>query len=124
MKFMIEFIENYCLVTTTGIAKAETFNELLDAVLLHERWLPGKPLITDNSDLITDALTNDDIRQMAVSTGKKHSLTTLPMRFAIVAPQDLQYGLSRMLTTYLADKSKAATNVFRTREEAIYWVSS
>lgn len=47
--------------------------------------------------------------------------TTNVTRMAVVAPDDLRYGLSRAYEAYVGDKT-FATSVFRTRSEAEEWL--
>jgi hypothetical protein len=123
MEFRIEFSGDYCLATTTGDANAEGFSELLNSVFTHGSWRPGKSLVVDHSALIADALTSDDIKRMADRSVRNHSMSEIAMH-AIIAPRDLQFGLGRMWMSYVEYESKAAINVFRTRKEAINWVSA
>jgi hypothetical protein len=48
-----------------------------------------------------------------------------PTRLAIIAPQDLHFGLGRMYESYrsLNPKHSRSVAIFRTREEALRWLA-
>jgi uncharacterized protein (DUF169 family) len=64
-------------------------------------------------------LTNEEIINIA-EYGK--SIFIKPSRIAIVAPQDLAYGLSRMFGVYRDQESHSSAGVFRNKKEAMEWL--
>jgi len=122
MEFEIDFRANYFLVTTSGVAKAERFGELLNGIFKHENWKPGGSFITDHSDLDVSLLTLDDVKQIALVARERRSKFGVA-KHAVVAPRDLTFGLSRMWSAYVGDETEVVSAIFRSLEEAVEWVS-
>jgi len=123
VNYEITFCEDYFLVVTSGAAAVAGFREMLSAVLEHEHWGRGKSLISDHSDLNASQLNVDDVRRIAQSSAESRSKYGV-RRHAVVAPRDLEYGLSRMWLAYIDDENPVISRVFRSREDAIAWTSS
>ena len=95
---------------------------LFDAIFKHENWEPGTPYIIDHSDLNASLVTAEGVRRiarMARDRRAKYGVT----KSAIVAPRDLEYGLSRMWLVFVDDEKDVSTRIFRTREEAVAWMT-
>lgn len=123
MEFRIEFRGSYFLATTSGVARVEGFGELLDTMFRHEEWKPGYSFVADHSDLDVGHLDTDDIRKIALG-GLERRAKAGVARHAVVAPRDIAYGLSRMWLAYVDEGDGVASSIFRSREEAIAWVSA
>ena len=65
-------------------------------------------------------LTSAQLKEIADYSKSKFSV---PSRMAIVAPQDLAFGLSRMFEIY-REQQQIAVRVFRTRTEALAWLKN
>ena len=63
-----------------------------------------------------------DVRRVA-SEDREYAATHPPFAIAVVAPQDLEYGLSRMWQAFVDDTPIAST-VARTRAEALAWLAA
>ena len=123
LDYRIEDCGGYFLGTTSGDIEVERFSDLLDAIFKHENWGSGTPYIIDHSDLNAGLVTADGVRriaQMARDRRSKYGVT----KSAIVAPRDLEYGLSRMWLVFVNDEEDVSTRIFRAREEAIAWVTA
>jgi hypothetical protein len=74
----------------------------------------------DHSAIPEEKVDTASLRTLAGRVGK--NLELIPEGLvAIVAPNDILYGLSRMWET-LADRSALTTRVMRTRAEAVAWL--
>ena len=122
MDFCIEFCEKYHLITTSGEAEVERWDELLGAIFDHEKWNSGGSIVMDHSDLAISQVTTDDIRRIA-NMAKRRGSEEGVVRHAVVGPRDLTFGLGRMWQAYVGEDTHVSTAVFRTRAEAIKWVS-
>ena len=65
----------------------------------------------------------EEIKQIAEYAGKL--IASSATRVALLAPEDLSYGLARMYQAYQDTENKAPDfKVFRSREEALSWLFS
>jgi len=123
LDYGIEDCGGYFLATTSGDVEVDSFGNLLDAIFTHENWNSDTPYITDLSDLNAGLVTANGVRRIAQITRDRRSRYGAT-KSAIVAPRDLEYGLSRMWLVFVDDEENVDTSIFRTREEAIAWVTA
>ncbi len=109
-------------VTMRKIVGVVTADELLNAVLDAYAGHITKDVVWDLSTGSVGQLTSDDLRAIA-DLVRTHAYTRVGGKTAIVAPADLEYGISRMLSTFgeLIDLP-LDTQVFRTLSEAAKWI--
>ncbi|MGI9328962.1 MAG: hypothetical protein ACR2PZ_27340 [Pseudomonadales bacterium] len=89
------------------------------AVDLIENFIESRQFLWDFSNGF--ALTPDEMREIA--DGAKKVAPRTSRRVAIVAPEDLNYGLLRIFEVY-REKEGSQVKVFRNRELASEWISS
>ena len=123
MEFEIEFRRNYFLVVTSGVAEVKGFGELLNALFEHENWRPGGSFISDHSSLDVSQLDAEAVKTIASIARERRSRFGVA-KHAVVAPRDLTYGLSRMWATHVGEETDVVSAIFRSREEAVAWVSA
>ena len=123
MEYKIEFRRNYFLALTSGVAEVKGFGEVLNAIFEHESWKPGGSFVTDHSGLDVSLIGAEDVRVIASVAREQRSKFGVA-KHAVVAPQDLTYGLTRMWSAHIGDETEVATAVFRSRKEAVEWVSA
>ena len=92
-------------------------------MLAHEKWKPGIPRCHDLSNLDTDSIGSDEIRQLARFIGERTPLAGAG-RVAVVANRDLEFGIARMMRAYVSELIEADLQIFRSREEAFGWLKS
>ena len=122
MEFKVEYDAGIFVCTTSGEAEVGVIANLLDAMLADENWKPGIPFVHDLTNLNTGTLTVEDIMRIAKIGAERRTLLGTG-KIAIVAKRDLEFGLARMLSAYIADKYDSEMGVFRSRPEAIAWLS-
>jgi len=108
---------------TSGDATVEGFRDLLNAIFEHENWESDKSLVSDHSDLNVSKITADDVRRIAQTAAELRSKFRVT-KHAVIAPRNLEYGLSRMWLAYIGEENKVTSRTFRSREEAIAWIST
>jgi hypothetical protein len=109
---------------------AKVLGTLTDAEILaykHEVWscpeVAGYDELVDVSDVERIALPSAErVRQLASLSSGMDART--PAKLAIVAPQDVQFGLGRMYQVYreLESRSTKQVHVFRSLELALAWL--
>lgn len=121
MKYEIASCEKYFLVTTTGPADPDVYEKSLDAIFNHPDWRPGHCYIYDHTLLDASKLTKADVERIAEIARVRRTRYGV-RKSAVVAPNDVEYGIVRMWMVYAEDETKIPTNVFRTLDEAIDWL--
>lgn len=107
-------------VVTGPVSEAEMY----DALTKLYKQEPTMHLLWDMSKAEVGHVTTDTLRRFvrkAAQMGERRQ----GGRTAIIAPQDLQYGLARM-SEFFAEMESAPYNlrVFRSKEEALQWLKS
>lgn len=104
------------VLTTTGEASAERFDEMIRELVAHARFRPGLVILVDHTRLNLNALSNDDVRQVAETT--RSVADALQAAFlVIVTPTVIGFGLSRMWQGLVDDLGLEAA-VTMSRQEA------
>jgi hypothetical protein len=80
---------------------------------------PAYSQIADFTHVVSFDVSAAEIRRMA-----EHSVFLPSARRAVIAPDDLIYGSSRMYQTFRENLGATGIGVFRTLEEALDWVLS
>jgi hypothetical protein len=78
---------------------------------------PTYSQISDFTQVTEVALSNDEIRSFAEFT-----VFSPQSRRAIIAPEDVKFGMARMFATLRELRGEKGIGVFRTLEEALDWV--
>jgi hypothetical protein len=109
-------------VVTHGDGDVEVFQKLLRDALEHSDWKPGMPVLVDHSDFNAGPLTAEDMAAIAgMINAARDKLGS--SRMAILAPGDLQFALGRMWQAYLENKWDGTTDIFRSRQNALRWLT-
>ena len=121
MQFELVYHHGFFEITTSGDADRHAFADMLDALLAHPEWAPGKPSLHDHSNLNAAMLTAEDVGAIAqFCADRRHLLGRT--RAAIVVPGDLVYGLARMWSALVENRWDGEGRVFRSRHEAVAWL--
>ncbi len=123
MDFTVEYIDGIFICAASGVAGEGDAARVMDAMLSHPEWKPGTPRCYDVSGLDSDSLTVKEMRRIA-SFASIHKKELGGGKIAMVASRNLEYGFSRMLSVLVTQFGKSDLEVFRTREEALAWLSS
>ena len=121
MEYRIDSRDKYILVTISGVADPDVYEQSLEEIFNHPDWRPGHSYIFDHSLLDASKMTKADIErigEIARVRRSKHGVK----RSAVVAPKDVEYGIVRMWMVYAEDETQIPTNVFRTIDEAVAWL--
>jgi len=121
MKYEITLYEKYFLVTTSGPANPDVYEEALDAILTHPDWRPGHSYIFDHTSLDASQMTKSDVERIAEIARTRRNRYHVG-KSAMVAPNDVAYGFGRMVIVYAEDEARIPANIFRTLDEAVSWV--
>ena len=122
MDVTLEYLGGIFVCTLSGDAEVDATVELLDAMLSHEKWKPGTPFVHDISMLNTGSLTVNDIQRIAYLVAERRVLFGVG-KIAVAASRDLEYGLARMLSVYISESLDSEFQVFRSRNDALAWLS-
>ena len=123
MEYEIHQRKGFVEVVTHGDGDVEVFQRIMNEAFSHPDWKPGVSILIDHSNFNAEPLTVDGMKTLAgmVSAARVELASS---RMAIVVPGDLQYGLGRMWQVYIEDKWDGASEVFRSREDALGWLIS
>ena len=122
MDSTLEYTDGIFICALSGDAEVGTIADLLDAMLSHEKWKPGTSFVHDISKLNTGPLTVNDIRRIADLGAERIALIGAG-KIAVVASRDLEFGLARMLRVFIVESLDSEFEVFRSRSEALAWLS-
>jgi hypothetical protein len=109
-------------VKFSGKAVPDKYEKFFDALFVHEGWEPGISLLLDETDLDSSQLTVNDVSAIA-GVCERRGTELGPARMAIFVDRDLEYGMNRMWSTFVEDKWDVVADVFRSRDEAIAWLT-
>ena len=122
MEFSVKYRGGFFDVKTSGDGELDKFGDLADAMFAYEEWKPGTPVLHDHTDLNSGPLTVDDIRGIAQLCADRRAQFGAG-KLAVVVARDLEFGLARMWAVFAEDKWDVVSKVFRSREEAIAWLT-
>lgn len=112
-------IEHVDGITYIGFTRRPVYDELVEIINDIAENYPYELRLWDLS-VVGLSLDNNEIQNIA-QHGKKRF--TRPSRMAIVAKQDLAYGISRVFEVYRQEIGSGA-KVFREMDDAIDWLNS
>lgn len=126
MLYEFEFTESGpfdVVVTTSGKATGAEIEAGRRRLLADPRFKPGMNILVDNSQLDNAGATAEDVRAVAESLERDRAASGFGC-LAIVAPDAVSFGLSRIWEALAGESVEPALTVVRTREEAIAWLRS
>jgi len=103
-------------------AVPDEFDELWDALFVHDGWKHGVSLLVDETGFDSSSLSVEDVRAIADICAKRGAELG-PARIAIFVARDLEYGMNRMWMAFVEGKWGAIPELFRSRGEAIAWLT-
>ena len=108
-------------VRFTGVATGEEILDAKQAALARRYDGPLRFLLFDLSGAERLDVPTIDVRRVA-RVDREYAETHPPFAIAVVAPDDLEYGLSRMWQAFV-DDTPIDSLVVRTRAEALGWLA-
>jgi hypothetical protein len=121
MRYEILCFDDFFEVRTYGDAELQGFKDIVQAMLAREDWHTGGPLLINHSELNAAPLTSDQLREIK-DFMKLFQSQIGKAKIAIVAPRDLEYGIGRIWKVFASEAGAFVTEVFRSRDEAIFWL--
>ena len=122
MKYEIHRRDDFIEIVTHGDGDAAVFQAILTEVLTHQDWKSGTPILVNHSDLNAGPLTVREMSTLAdMMAAARVELGT--SRMAILAPNDLEFGLGRMWQVFADKKWDGTSKIFRGRENAVSWLT-
>jgi len=123
MEYTIESRDSYLEVKQSGLCELRVYGECLAAVLEHESWTPGTPTLVDQTELDAGTLTINEVRALATQCGARREEAG-SSRLAILVARDLEFGMNRMWGVFVEDQWDVVLGVFRSKEEAVAWLTA
>ncbi len=103
-----------------GAVRSHHIVQSREAFLADPNYAAGMSFLVDLSDASFERLTLDELRH-AGDHGRSIDERLGKHRTAIVAPRDLEYGVSRMFEI-LGERPNMSLQVFRDRSDALTWL--
>jgi len=109
-------------LTILGDATLEKILKAAEEVYSEEYITKQKYQIIDFTKCTSFQLSSDDMRTI-VEVDLETSKSNPDIIIAIIAPQDIAFGMSRVYEAY-ADETGFRINVFRNKEESQLWIQN
>jgi hypothetical protein len=122
MEFAIQYNEEFFEIRTSGDAEFQKFRDILEALVNHDRWEPGKSFLMNHTELNPGTLTLDHMRSIAEFNAQYSAKMGLS-RCALLVTSDVAYGMGRVWEAFVEEKWNVTEKLFRSRDEAIEWLS-
>ncbi len=122
MEYTVQHSGSYFEITITGAADVNGFVALVDSILEHEDWKPGTPILVDETAFDASQISVEGVRSIANAYTRRGSEFG-EARVATFVTCDLEFGIDRMWMVFVEDQWDVSSNVFRSRGEAIDWLS-
>ena len=122
MEFIAQCHDGFFEVKTFGDAEVEKFREVLESLVTHEKWKPGTPFLINHTDLNSAPLTSDDMMKIA-GINAQYSAKIGKSKCAHLLARDLEFGMARMWEVFVQDKWDVSACSFRSRDDAIAWLT-
>ena len=123
MDFSITPQRGYLEVKLSGRPTPDAFDKYFEALLAHDDWNPGTPILTDETNLDAGTTTVREVRDIAEVCARRKSELG-PVRTAILVAGDFEYGMNRMWDAFIEGKWDVESALFRSRDEALAWLSA
>ncbi len=108
--------------TLSGKAKPEDLSQAVEEVYKRPDFNPDHNFVWDLRQCTMENVSSDAVRQFAMFVTVQWTATGIPPKGAFVVSRDLEFGLSRLFTSYLDADSDF--RIFRDMDEAIEWLTS
>lgn len=116
------------ITTYSGVVTDEEFMQCLnEKFLIGERFLSNRKIksyrysISDCTDVIDLDISVDSVKNSASRSKAAMAINDTGL-MAVVAPNDLEFGMSRLWQAYVGSQDERV-KLFKTREEADTWIA-
>ena len=123
MDFTLRYSGGLIEIKISGAANPMMYSDALDALFIQDKWKPGTPILLDETEMDASLLTVNDVRTIAEICIRR-STEFGPARCAIFVSRDLEYGMNRMWMVFVEGKWEVVVDLFRSRDEAIAWLTA
>ncbi len=122
IRFEVDTTRRRIHTRAEGVVEGADLIAYFQALRAHPDYRGDMDELFDLSGATEIRVSGADVRRFSASTEPVTSRGT-PIRVAVVAPGDLEYGLSRMYEL-LQIESLSTIQIFRKREEAEAWLDA
>lgn len=122
MEFSIHRHDTFFEIVTFGDAEVEAFRDILEALVTHAQWETGTPMLIDLTHLNAAPLAIGDMNIIA-GFNAQYSRRLGESKCAVLAINDLEYGMGRAWETFVENKWQIETKLFKSRDAAIVWLT-
>jgi hypothetical protein len=109
------------LITTSGRADVEALDEMVQAILADPHFRPGLKVLVDHRATVWSALGAADLRRRADALRRQAEEIGDP-RMAFVVSNVTDFGIGRMLSSFLGEDVGFAHRPFQSIDEARDWL--
>ncbi len=122
VEFIVQYHDGFFEVETFGDAEVEKFRDVLEALVTHEKWKPGTPFLINHAHLNSAPLTTDDMRKIA-RLNEQYRAELGKSKCAHFLARDLEFGMARMWEAFVENEWDVSEKLFKSRDDAIAWLS-
>lgn len=114
--------EGYVVITTSGQASMDGFQQMHRDMVAHPGWKPGFNLLMDHRALDSSRMAGQDVERIALWRSGLSELAGTS-KIAAVVETDLGFGLMRMWHSHIEDFIPAEFRIFRSLDGARQWLT-
>ena len=123
MTYDYHFDERYPLVYINVKGK-DSFSghiERINRVTSDSKWAPGHNVLIDFTGTTEFEVSNRELEGVAAAQ-ESRNVVIGDGKLAVVAPEDIIFGLTRMWEALVETRTSMEIHVFRNREDAVRWL--
>jgi hypothetical protein len=123
MTYSYHFDDNYPVVFiyVRGQDSFKDHIERIEKITGDRRWSNGHNVLIEFSDNTEYDLSESELREIAIKQDSKHQ-DIGKGKLAVVAGEDITFGLSRMWEMLLGPNPSMEVMIFRARKDATQWL--
>ena len=121
IRFMVNEEHRFALATWAGSLSDADVLAAYERLYGDERWQPGFDEIVDLRHAELSRITAEGLRALDTLVRDKTGDYCESFKTAVVAPDDLEFGLARMYEL-LSEESPESVMVFRELDQALAWI--
>ena len=123
MQFNIRYSGNFFETKIVGLANPKIYADLLDALFMQDKWKPGSSVLIDETEMDASQIPVSDVERIAKICAQRKTEFGAS-RCALIVSRKLEYGMNRMWMVFVEDKWDVTVELFRSRDEAIAWLTA
>ncbi|MBN2426872.1 MAG: hypothetical protein JXK94_00890 [Deltaproteobacteria bacterium] len=122
MEFNVQYRDGFFEVEILGETEPEKYRDVFETLVAHGKWQPGTSCLVNQTELNSKHLTTDETRDIAEFSAE-YSVKLGKSKCALLFSRDLEYGLGRMWQTFVENEWEVSVMVFKSRDEALAWLT-